>query len=127
MSKTNPSYYNGPKGDLRSNLRNILSYNEYIGQAKFNIFKYTKRFDGKGGIDDLDKAKNYLEDLMDYYKTNKEGSTSGDMAEEYTEKKLPVNGSGQEASNKRVDQQKYVKDKQAKDRSKRHQDYLTDK
>ena len=58
-SEIDPSYYHGTTGgDLRSNLRNILTEEEYIGQAKFNIFKYTKRFKNKNGITDLLKAKN---------------------------------------------------------------------
>lgn len=127
MSEIDPSYYHGPKGDLRSNLRNILSYNEYIGQAKFNIFKYTRRFEGKNGTGDLLKAKNYLEDLIDYYESNKEGSNGDSMTKEYTEKKLPVNGQGQDKANENVDQQKFVKDKRDKEHSKHHQEYLANK
>lgn len=127
MSETDPSYYHGTSGDLRSNLRSILTEQEYIGQAKFNIFKYTKRFEGKDGITDLLKAKNYLEDLIDYYKSITEETEGTPVAEEYTEKKLAVNENGQDKANSRVDQQKFVTDKKDKRHSKRHQDYLSNK
>lgn len=128
MSEVDPSYYHGTTGgDLRSNLRNILTKNEYIGQAKFNIFKYTKRFEGKNGITDLLKAKNYLEDLIDYYKDISEETEDTPVAEEYTEKKLAVNNNGQDKANDHVDQQKFVQDKKDKQHSKRHQDYLSNK
>jgi len=128
MSETDPSYYHGTDGgDLRSNLRNILTKDEYIGQAKFNIFKYTKRFEGKNGITDLLKAKNYLEDLIDYYKSTSEEMEGTSVTEEYTEKKLAVNSDGQDKANDHVDQQKFVKDKRDKEHSKHHQEYLANK
>ena len=128
MSETDPSYYHGTDGgDLRSNLRNILTKQEYIGQAKFNIFKYTKRFEGKNGTTDLLKAKNYLEDLIDYYESITEETDGNSVTKEYTEKKLAVNNNGQDKANDHVDQQKFVPDKKDKQHSKRHQDYLSNK
>lgn len=129
MSEVDPSYYHGTTngGDLRSNLRNILTEEEYIGAAKFNIFKYTKRFKNKNGITDLLKAKNYLEDLIDYYGSITENMEDTPVAEEYTEKKLAVNGNGQEKANSHVDQQKFVPDNKGKQRSKSHQTYLSNK
>jgi len=128
MTQVDPSYYHGTTGgDLRSNLRNILTEEEYIGQAKFNIFKYTKRFKNKNGITDLLKAKNYLEDLIDYYESITEEMEGTPVTEEYTEKKLAVNDNGQDKANDHVDQQKFVTDKKGKQRSKRHQDYLSNK
>jgi len=128
MSEVDPSYYHGTtNGDLRSNLRNILTEQEYIGQAMFNIFKYVDRFQDKNGLTDLYKAKNYLEDLIDYYKSTSEETEGTPVAEEYTEKKLAVTGNGQGKANDHVDQQKFVPDKKDKQRSKRHQDYLSNK
>ena len=128
MSETDPSYYHGTNGgDLRSNLRNILTKEEYIGAAKFNVFKYTKRFQGKGGTTDLFKAKNYLEDLIDYYGGIQKETEGTPMTEEYTEKKLAVNDDGQDKANDHVDQQKFLPDKKNKQHSKRHQDYLSNK
>jgi len=129
MSEVDPSYYHGTTngGDLRSNLRNILTEEEYIGAAKFNIFKYTKRFKNKNGITDLLKAKNYLEDLIDYYKGISEETEDTPVAEEYTEKKLAVNSTGQGKANEHVEQQKFVPDKKDKQHSKSHQDYLSNK
>lgn len=128
MTQVDPSYYHGTTGgDLRSNLRNILTEQEYIGQAKFNIFKYTKRFEGKGGTVDLLKAKNYLEDLIDYYENIPENTEDTPVEKEYTEKKLAVNSTGQGKANDHVDQQKFVPDKKDKQRSKSHQNYLSNK
>ena len=128
MSEIDPSYYHGTNGgDLRSNLRNILTKEEYIGAAKFNIFKYTKRFEGKNGLTDLYKAKDYLEDLIDYYKSTSEGRGGTPVVEEYTEKKLAVNSTGQDKANNHVDQQKFVPNRHDKQRSKHHQDYLSNK
>lgn len=128
MSEIDPSYYHGTNGgDLRSNLRNILTKEEYIGAAKFNIFKYTKRFEGKNGLTDLYKAKDYLEDLIDYYKSTSEGRGGTPVVEEYTEKKLAVNSTGQGKANDHVDQQKFVPNRHDKQHSKSHQEYLSNK
>lgn len=128
MSKVDPSYYHCAEGsDLRDNLRNILTKEEYIGQSKFNIFKYTTRFESKGGITDLLKAKNYLDNLIDYYESITEETEGTPVTEEYTEKKLPINSTGQEKANEHVEQQKFVPDKKDKQHSKRHQDYLSNK
>lgn len=128
MSEVDPSYYHGTTGgDLRSNLRNILTKEEYIGQAKFNIFKYTKRFEGKNGTTDLLEAKNYLDDLIDYYGNNVENVEDTSTSKSYTEKKLAVNDNGQDKANSHIDQQKFVPDKKDKQHSKRHQDYLSNK
>ena len=128
MSEIDPSYYHGTDGgDLRDNLKNILTKEEYIGQAKFNIFKYTKRFEAKNGTTDLLKAKNCLEDLIDYYESITEETEGTSMSKSYTEKKLPINSNGQEKANSHVDRQTFVPDKKDKQHSKRHQDYLSNK
>ena len=126
MTQVDPIYYHGTNGtDLRSSLQSILTEQQYIGQAMFNIFKYVDRFQDKNGLTDLYKAKNYLEDLIDYYENNVDNVE--DTSEEYTEKKLAVNSDGQDKANDHVDQQKFVPDKKDKQHSKRHQDYLSNK
>lgn len=128
MSDTNPSYYKKGKEDLRDHMKDILTKEQYLGQSKFNIFKYVDRFQDKNGLTDLYKAKNYLEDLIDYYKDIATETESGTpVTEEYTEKKLAVNSTGQSKANDHVDQQKFVSDKKDKQHSKRHQDYLSNK
>lgn len=127
MSETDPSYYHGTSGDLRSNLRSILTEQQYVGQAMFNIFKYVDRFQDKNGLTDLYKAKNYLEDLIDYYENIPENTEDTPVEKAYTEKKLAVNSTGQGKANSHVDQQKFVTDKKGKQRSKSHQDYLSNK
>lgn len=128
MSEVDPSYYKNTNGtDLRSSLQSILTEQQYIGQSMFNIFKYVDRFQDKNGLTDLYKAKNYLEDLIDYYKGIEKETEGTPVSEEYTEKKLAVNDNGQDKANDHVDQQKFVPDKKDKQHSKRHQDYLSNK
>lgn len=128
-NEVDPIYYHGTNGtDLRSSLQSILTEQQYIGQAMFNIFKYVDRFQDKNGLTDLYKAKNYLEDLIDYYKgiaTETEGGKP--VTEEYSEKKLAVNSDGQDKANDHVDQQKFVPNRHDKQRSKSHQEYLSNK
>ena len=125
MSDTNPSYYKKGKEDLRDHMKDILTKEQYLGQSKFNIFKYVDRFQDKNGLTDLYKAKNYLEDLIDYYKGI--AKETDDTSEEYTEKKLAVNSNGQDKANDHVDRQKFVPGKKDKQHSKSHQDYLSNK
>ena len=42
-----------------------------IGFVEGNIIKYVLRFKDKGGIDDLEKAKHYIELLIDSSKSSK--------------------------------------------------------
>ena len=63
-----PERYSGAKGDLLDSFEGyILTYDEMIGAYKFNIIKYVRRFNQKGGMDDLKKAEVYLKRLKDYY------------------------------------------------------------
>jgi len=128
MSEVDPSYYKNTNGtDLRSNLRSILTEQQYVGQAMFNIFKYVDRFQDKNGLTDLYKAKNYLEDLIDYYENIPENTEDTSVEKSYTEKKLPINSNGQDKANSHIDQQKFVTDKKGKQHSKSNQNYLSNK
>lgn len=42
-----------------------LTEEEYAGYLRGNIIKYIGRYKGKGGRRDLEKAKDYLEELID--------------------------------------------------------------
>lgn len=46
----------------------LFSKDETRGAFKFNILKYIVRYQDKNGIEDLYKAKEYLEMLIDYEK-----------------------------------------------------------
>ena len=46
----------------------LFTYLEYIGFLKGNIIKYVCRCDYKNGIEDLYKARDYIDYLIDAYK-----------------------------------------------------------
>lgn len=65
----NGDHYRNDKGiDLFDLCKknNLVSGIEYEGFLKLNIFKYIIRFKKKGGINDLYKARNYLDELINY-------------------------------------------------------------
>ena len=47
----------------------ILSH--HLGYLEGNIIKYVTRYDKKNGLEDLYKAKHYLEKLIEYLQINK--------------------------------------------------------
>ena len=51
-------------------LRSWLEPAEYAGFLRGNIIKYLARYKEKGGVRDLEKAKQYLEWLIDLEKGN---------------------------------------------------------
>lgn len=46
-------------------MKKTFSEFEYLGFLRGNILKYVMRYDKKGGVEDLKKAKHYLELLID--------------------------------------------------------------
>lgn len=66
MSTTKPDYYKDSKGkDLIAEMTERYSKEAYIGFCRGNIEKYVRRFDGKNGIEDLEKAKEYIDRLIE--------------------------------------------------------------
>ena len=66
MDPTNPSYYGYDKA--------VVECIDYIESHKFdflegNIIKYVTRYEEKNGVEDLQKAKWYLERLIEREKT----------------------------------------------------------
>lgn len=63
-----PEHYKDESGhDLFWHFRNgLLTYEEYVGFLKGNIFKYTKRYADKNGLEDLEKANEYQKELIDF-------------------------------------------------------------
>lgn len=72
--RNNPDYYNINGEDTIKRIIEIVD-NNHLGTEQsiylFNTLKYLVRFNNKNRIDDLIKAKDYLERLMDVY--GKEG------------------------------------------------------
>lgn len=58
-----PSYYGKPgeKDDLIA-----FTYKHNIGALEFNVMKYVMRHGKKNGLEDLAKAKTYLDRLIEY-------------------------------------------------------------
>lgn len=48
-------------------MKGLISKEELIGAFKFNVIKYIVRFDSKNGVEDLDKALEYIRLLKDFY------------------------------------------------------------
>lgn len=46
----------------------LLSDDEFRGAMKFNIFKYGVRYPEKNGVKDLEKARVYIDELIDFEK-----------------------------------------------------------
>lgn len=66
-SISRPKRYSGAKGDLLDAFEDyILSDEEMIGSYKFNIIKYTRRCTDKNGVEDLKKAKVYIDRMIAY-------------------------------------------------------------
>lgn len=64
-SKVNhPSHYNSLKRETIDILYDFLSDEEYKGFLKGNVLKYMHRYQFKNGVEDLQKAKWYLEELL---------------------------------------------------------------
>ena len=51
-------------------LKSWLSHDEYAGFLRGNVIKYLARYKEKGGVQDLEKAQQYLEWLIDLEKGN---------------------------------------------------------
>ncbi|MFT8407931.1 DUF3310 domain-containing protein [Liquorilactobacillus satsumensis] len=70
MSKLRPDYYHGADGkDLFDRFEaGMMSRDEVVGFYKGNIIKYVVRHEGKNGVEDLGKAKIYIERLAEFEK-----------------------------------------------------------
>ncbi len=70
MTDTRPTYYRASGGDdLISHMQNgLMTLDETRGFLKGNVYKYLTRYRQKGGIIDLEKAKEYLDRLINLEK-----------------------------------------------------------
>ena len=59
-----PSHYNFAKKETIKIIEEYCTDDEYRGFLKGNILKYVHRYQHKNGLEDLNKAKWYLEELI---------------------------------------------------------------
>lgn len=56
-----PSHYADKEIEVIDYIRDTLGADEFVGYCIGNVLKYTSRWRKKGGVEDLEKAKVYLE------------------------------------------------------------------
>lgn len=67
-NKLKPDYYSRNGKDLLDHFKEMFSPEMYTGFLTGNVIKYVIRWQGKNGLEDLNKAKVYLDKLIDYAK-----------------------------------------------------------
>lgn len=65
MSALQPSHYTKNKIECIDYIKDVLSPEEYQGYLRGNITKYMHRYKDKGGVEDLNKARVYLNWLIE--------------------------------------------------------------
>jgi hypothetical protein len=65
MNNLQPDYYQKGGKDLISHLAELFGDDAFIGFMTGNIFKYLTRWQQKNGLEDLKKAKVYLDRLIE--------------------------------------------------------------
>ena len=60
----NPEYYKVGGNEVWEYMKAKLSPTELAGAVKFNVIKYVSRCDHKGKVEDLKKARWYLDKLI---------------------------------------------------------------
>ncbi|URG13551.1 hypothetical protein EFN13_12 [Enterococcus phage N13] len=61
-----PKHYNKGKKDLIEMWYQTMTLEQFRGSMKSNIIKYTMRYENKNGVEDLNKAIEYIERLKKY-------------------------------------------------------------
>lgn len=61
-----PTHYKQGKEDLIEMWYQTMTLEQFRGSMKSNIIKYTMRYENKNGIEDIDKAIEYLNRLKGY-------------------------------------------------------------
>lgn len=71
MTKLRPDYYKGKDGkDLFARFESGLLTKEQVrGFYVGNVMKYITRYQGKNGVEDLKKARTYLDRLIEFEET----------------------------------------------------------
>jgi hypothetical protein len=65
-----PIHYKNQKIQPIQYLNVSMPEQQFIGFLRGNVIKYVSRYDKKNGLDDLKKAKVYLDWLIQYTETN---------------------------------------------------------
>lgn len=65
-----PSHYTQGAVETIDYMESCLSQEEFCGGCKMNILKYVSREKAKNGLEDLKKARWYLNRLIDYLEKN---------------------------------------------------------
>jgi len=63
MSNISPDHYGGEIECIQA-IKASMSAQQFVGFLKGNVMKYVWRFDRKNGVEDLEKAKVYLDWLI---------------------------------------------------------------
>lgn len=60
-----PAHYKNGEVDVLEAFRLCSRTEEFRGAVKMNVFKYMMRYQDKGGIEDLLKAREYIDRLIE--------------------------------------------------------------
>lgn len=95
MTKLRPDYYKGKDGkDLFARFESGLLTKEHVqGFYVGNVMKYITRYQGKNGVEDLKKARTYLDRLIKFEEESREKQ---DESKAIAEKQKEVFGNGVE-------------------------------
>lgn len=100
MTKLRPNYYKGKDGkDLFARFESGLLTKEQVqGFYVGNVMKYITRYQGKNGVEDLKKARTYLDRLIWFEETQAihEEKPSKNWSKAIAEKQKEVFGNGVE-------------------------------
>lgn len=98
MTKLRPDYYKGKDGkDLFARFESGLLTKEQVqGFYVGNVMKYITRYQGKNGVEDLKKARTYLDRLVEFEETPivHEEKPSKNWSKAIAEKQKEVFGNG---------------------------------
>lgn len=67
QSNIQPSYYNSGSLPFKALIDAKFTKSQRRSISEFQVYKYLWRFKEKNGLEDLIKARYYLEDLIDLY------------------------------------------------------------
>lgn len=97
MSKLRPDYYKGKNGkDLFDMFEEEFPREWTTGFYVLNLVKYVRRYKGKNGVEDLKKARTYLDRLIEFeekpakreYEQNKDCGKSFGVSVAETQRKV---------------------------------------
>lgn len=84
-----PSHYKNGEHDLLWHLKDLLTIEEFRGAIKMNIIKYTMRYENKNGIEDLEKANQYIKILKEFEQEILDrGNSVNDYSYKFSEEEL---------------------------------------